>query len=244
MTDQSPKAKGIVDIVFLIDVTGSMQPCIDALKKNIATFVDALTTGDANNSSPVRDWRASIVGYRDVTDGDKWIEVNPFVRDPSILKQHLSTLVAEGGGDEPESLLDALYKVATMPEAEKGDTNNDPPGWRYRSAAARVIVIFTDASFKEPIDIPEARGGTLDDITNLITSKRIILSIFAPDMPCYDRLSAIDKSEWEPIAYDKSDKNGAVRALADFTSNQEHFKNTLRQLAASVSKSAETPSLA
>jgi hypothetical protein len=28
---ESKKVRGVVDIVFLIDVTGSMQPCIKAL---------------------------------------------------------------------------------------------------------------------------------------------------------------------------------------------------------------------
>jgi hypothetical protein len=46
-----------------------------------------------------------------------------------------------------------------------------------------------------------------------------------------------------PIAYDKSRRDGAVIALKEFTKDQANFKNTLKQLAASVSKSAETPEL-
>jgi hypothetical protein len=38
MAEQTSKVKGIVDIVFLLDATGSMQPCIDAVKNNIAAF--------------------------------------------------------------------------------------------------------------------------------------------------------------------------------------------------------------
>ena len=44
MTDQpQSKAKGVVDIVFLLDATGSMGPCIAALKTNIGLFIDSLT---------------------------------------------------------------------------------------------------------------------------------------------------------------------------------------------------------
>jgi len=60
------KTKGVADVVFLIDVSGSMSPIIDALRKNIEAFVDSLSTGDANNAPPVRDWRGKVVGYRDV----------------------------------------------------------------------------------------------------------------------------------------------------------------------------------
>lgn len=31
-TTQTNKVKGVVDICFLLDATGSMQPCIDAIK--------------------------------------------------------------------------------------------------------------------------------------------------------------------------------------------------------------------
>ena len=60
MSDAKKKVRGVADIVFLIDVTGSMQPCIDALKNNIAAFVDALSKSDANNSSPISDWRGRV----------------------------------------------------------------------------------------------------------------------------------------------------------------------------------------
>ena len=31
--------KGVIDLVFLLDVSGSMQACIDAIKANIGDFV-------------------------------------------------------------------------------------------------------------------------------------------------------------------------------------------------------------
>ncbi|MCH7728989.1 MAG: VWA domain-containing protein [Planctomycetes bacterium] len=237
---QQEKAKGIVDLVFLIDATGSMQSCIEALKNNIAMFIETLTTEDPQNPSPVKDWRARVFGYRDVTcDAQPFVE-HPFVRDPAQLREHLNQLEAIGGGDEPESLLDAIYKIATIGQTDKGAQSEDQFKWRYRSSAARVVIIFTDASYHETMSIPEVRGGGFDDIVNAVQANRIILSIFAPDMPCYDRLSQIDKSEWEPI--DIEGKN-PQQALAEFTSDRENFRETLKQLAKSVSKSAETPEL-
>ena len=238
------KTKGVADVVFLIDVSGSMSPIIDALRKNIETFVDSLSTGDANNAAPVRDWRAKVVGYRDIeaaqSEGVEWIEDNPFVRDTAALKGQLSALRAEGGGDEPESLLDALYKVATMEASPKGAQAEEGGKWRYRSEAARVVVVFTDASFKETMSIQEAKGGALQDVANVVMANRIILSLFAPNFEGYDRLSQIDKSEWEVVEYEGLN---AQEALQKFTSDPENFKTTLKQLAASVSRSAETVAL-
>jgi len=238
------KTKGVADIVFLIDVSGSMTPIIDALRKNIEMFIDSLSRGDANNAAPVKDWRGKVVGYRDLehaeAEGLPWIEDNPFVRDAVALKAQLASLRAAGGGDEPESLLDALYKVATMEASPKGAQGEEPNKWRYRSDAARVVIVFTDASFKETMSIPEAKGGSLQDVANVVMANRIILSIFAPNFEGYDRLSQIDKSEWETVEFEGLSPQ---QALEKFTSDQVNFRNTLKQLAASVSRSAETVAL-
>jgi hypothetical protein len=238
------KTKGVADVVFLIDVSGSMAPIIDALRRNIEAFVDSLSAGGANNAAPVRDWRGKVVGYRDVeaasSEGVEWIEDHPFVRDTAALKAQLASLKAQGGGDEPESLLDALYKVATTEATPKGSQSEDPNKWRYRSDAARVVVVFTDASFKETLSIPEAKGGSLQDVANVVMANRIILSLFAPNFEGYDRLSQIDKSEWEVVEYEGLN---AQEALQKFTGDPANFRTTLKQLAASVSRSAETVAL-
>ena len=235
------KTKGVADIVFLVDVSGSMAPVIDALRRNIEVFIDSLSSGDANNAAPVKDWRGKVVGYRDYeADGPRWLQDHPFVRDAVALKAQLASLQAEGGGDEPESLLDALYTIATMEPAPKGAQSEDPNKWRYRSEAARVVVVFTDASFKETMSLPAAKGGGMQDVANVIMANRIILSIFAPNFEVYDRLSQIDKSEWEVVEYEGLSPQ---EALQKFTADQANFRTTLKQLAASVSKSAETVAL-
>jgi hypothetical protein len=238
------KTKGVVDLVFLIDVSGSMSSCIDALRRNIEVFIDSLSRGDANNAAPVKDWRGRVVGYRDldeaISEGQPWIVENPFVRDAAALKAQLSQLNAAGGGDEPESLLDALYKVASLEAVAKGAQSEDPTKWRYRSDAARVVIVFTDAPYKETMSLPEAKGGSFQDVANIVMANRIILSIFAPNFEGYDRLSQIDKSEWEVVEYEGLSPQ---EALQKYTSDPVNFRNTLKQLAASVSRSAETVAL-
>ena len=240
-TPPSRKVTGVADIVFLVDVTGSMQPCIDDLKGNIAAFLQELSSPQ-EDGAPVRDWRARVVGYRDYEyDDAPPLEAFPFVRDEASLGAQLDALEAKGGGDEEESLLDALYWVATTGCTASGE--EAPDRWRARSEAARIVTVFTDAPYKDVMSLPEARGGTFDDVANACMAERIILSLFAPDMPCHDRLSQIDKSEYRPIPYDLGDEYGPQKALAAFTSQREAFRHTLMQLARSVSRSAETPVL-
>src|SRR5688500_4098972 len=84
------KTKGVADIVFLLDVSGSMALVIDALRRNIEVFIDSLSTGDANNAAPVKDWRGRVVGYRDAEHDRDWYVDNPFVRDAVALKAQLA----------------------------------------------------------------------------------------------------------------------------------------------------------
>jgi len=220
------KVRGVVDIVFLMDATGSMGKCIDALKMNLQNFFNTMTSGN----TPVKDWRAKVVGFRDYEeDGPaNWLENNPFVTSLDDLNRQLSGITAVGGGDEPESLLDALFTVINV-GATGLQESPDPNKWRPRSAAARVVVIFTDASYKETMSIPEAAGLNIDTLFNFIEKERIVLSIFAPDLPCYDTLCTAPRSEYTPAA-------GA--GLDSLTSDPKSFSKLMQQLAKSVSQSA------
>ena len=238
------KTKGVCDIVFLIDATGSMQPAIDDLKSNIKQFFRTLAAGDANGSALVKDWRARVVGYRDVThDGPDWWIDNPFVNDPAEIEAQLDGIVATGGGDEPESLLDALYKLGKAGSTPKCSQELDPYKWRYRSEAARVVIVFSDASFHPVTALSEAPNLDWQEIANLIMQEKIRLSVYAPQMPCYDDLSQIDKCEYMPVEFDPSIQNDAVYKLREFTADTANFQKTLEQLAKTVSASAVAETL-
>ena len=229
---------GQVDFIFLIDGTGSMNPCIDALKSNINIFLDTLT----GEQSVVRDWRGKVVTYRDQkVDGSRWFEDNPFVKnDGPSLKTQLDVLKAEGGGDEPESLLDALHKISLVGQTDRAAQELDPHLWRYRSDAARVVVVFTDATYHTTMSYPDGEGGGVDDVSNAIMSNKIILMLFAPDDVCYDKLDEIDKCQWTAIPEVDS---SFAKGLEELTNDSSAFSEVLIALAKSISASVATPEL-
>ena len=250
------KVKGVVDIVVLLDVTGSMQECVDAVKGSISTFITSLGAKDANNDSPIKDWRIKICGYRDhQAQESNWFVDNPFVRDLAGIQAQLSNpnLNATGGGDEPESLLDALYKLAKMDQSGVQDAE-DATKWRARGTAARAVIFFTDATFKTPMTIPEAAGGGVTDVNTAIMSNRIILCGFCPEWPGYLELASVDRAEIEfvvtvsenPILEHlgkPSDEGHAavlasVAAMKEKASNSVAFTKIMGQLAKSISRSA------
>lgn len=91
-----------VDLLFVLDVTGSMQAQIDQLKKAISILQMNLT------ALPNRPrLRFGLVQYRD--HGDDFItRTIPFTEDAEAFSQALSRVFADGGGDTPEDLQAAL----------------------------------------------------------------------------------------------------------------------------------------
>src|SRR5947209_6599987 len=101
-----------VDIVFVIDVTESMQPYIDAVKQNMINFAQDL----AQNH---RDYRLGLVTFEDYVVS-AYPDCNcPYSKTmtPDVQKftEWVGTLHAGGGGDIPEDPLDALTYAATLP---------------------------------------------------------------------------------------------------------------------------------
>ena len=229
----SRKVKGVVDFVFAVDVSASMGPCIDALAEGLSRFIAELVE---NPQAPVRSWRGRVVGFRDVRIDDEPFVEFPFVEDDSgALAAQLTQLIPQGGGDTPESLLDALWKIVHVGETPQGATTFEPTRWRHRRDAARVVIVFTDADFHPTLSLPDVEGGTLDDVANAIMEHRVYLHVFAPDLPGYASLSEIDRAEFQPICGPREDPQAAMRRLVSNTAN---FHATLEMLARSVSRSA------
>jgi hypothetical protein len=220
---------GNADIVFLLDGTGSMEKAIEGLKENINTFVDSLN----DPQSTLKDWRSKVVTYRDYeADDTNWYEDNPFVADAAALKSQIAAVTVTGGLDEPESLLDALHKlVSNQPTGPAGQVV-DPNAWRARGSAARVVVVFTDASFHETMVYPEGAGGTVADVVDLMMTQRMKVYVFAPDLDGYADLELMDGLVWYPMA------EPFIESLAAYSSDQENFQEILRAMAKTISQSA------
>ena len=238
------KVKGIVDLTILLDVTGSMQPCIDALRDNIKGFFEMLGEGDANNSAPVKDWRARVIGYRDVKhDKDDWYVDNPFTSDVDEIHAQLDDLEAGGGGDEPESLLDALHRCVNTPTMEKGSQEIDPNAMRSMGSARRAVIVFTDASFHPEMSYPGASGGTVQDVGHAIAGEKFLLVAYHPGGDGYDQLEATPKSLLHNFASAYPDDVEPQEALRRFTEDKSNFVKVLASLAKTVSMHADTEEL-
>lgn len=149
----SAHARPRVEVVFVLDTTGSMGGLIEAAKEKIWSIATTLA-----QAQPAPEIRLGLVAYRDRGDAyvTRFVDLSD---DLDSLYATLMELQADGGGDGPESVNQALYgAVHNMswsqdPRAYKtvflvGDA---PPHMDYqdevrypdtlRAAAAKGIVV-------------------------------------------------------------------------------------------------------
>lgn len=211
-----------VDIVMCIDITGSMQDCIDTVKSRAIKFWPDLKLALQEASKNVSDVRVKVIGFRDFeADGTNALEVSRYFNlsdqgssDPEEYKAFVSGLVADGGGDEPENALEALTLAIQSDWVQTGDKRR------------HVIVMFTDASAHQfetanksnpnyPADMPES----LEELTDIWMTpsnsqmpgvktklkqpaKRLI--VFAPEVYPWPEIY----ETWDQVVYNPS-KAGA-----------------------------------
>ena len=124
--------KGQVDIVFVIDTTGSMGSYITNVKNNITAFVNEI---EAAGISP----SFALVDYRDITcDGQHSTNVKQnngsnWFKKADEFKAEISKLSVSGGGDTPESAIDGLEMARQLD---------------LRSSSQKFFVLVTDADYK------------------------------------------------------------------------------------------------
>ena len=242
--------KGVVDIVFLIDVTSGREPCLYAIKSNLnnlaQTIADNLECG-VNGPVITLDARYKVCGFRDQEcDGDKWFIDFPFVRNIEEVKTHMNhaDMYSLGGGDEPESLLDGLYKVGMMPVCDSQEPE-DPNKWR--KGAMHCVLIFTDATFKNAT-LPEIAGFGCLEIYNKIADKKLVLFGLVPEWSGYDDLSAWPHSQityyikgpavtnlGEPGPEGDAAQIAAITACNKMSLDKDTFKSFMEILAKAIS---------
>ncbi|PYY52025.1 VWA domain-containing protein [Curtobacterium sp. MCBD17_023] len=200
-----------VDIVFCIDVTGSMDPILDAVKANALGFYDDVQTNLTAKGKNVAELRVRVVAFRDlVADGAAAIEESPFYGlpdDRARFSEFVGGLVAEGGGDAPESGLEAVALAIASPWTRNGDRRrqvivvwSDQPAHPLDPAAVPAdLRSRIPADFSALTDAWEDEQGVMGSST-----KRLIL--FAPDGPGWSDISA----EWENVVHNPSTAGGGL----------------------------------
>ncbi len=204
-----------VDMAFCIDVTGSMDTIIEIVQKNALNFYQDVKSYMEQMGKHIDALRVRIIAFRDYfADGADAMMVTKFFslpQDADKLKASVESLVAKGGGDEPEDGLEALaYAI-------KSD-------WCTQSMKKRhVIVLWTDDDAhalgygKGSSYYPKGMAGDMRELTawwgnktdpGYMNQEAKRLVLFAPDKPAWTQISG----SWDNVLHYPSE---AGKGLVD-----------------------------
>lgn len=156
-----------VDIVFLVDITGSMSPVIGSVRRSLVQFVDAIVASNIQGTIGVVTFQDSVgvnISFQELAPDDR--ERSPFfepvpIGDPervNELQRFITRLEANSGRDTPENLAGAVdfarnnvigLTSSGIPNVV-GDGKEDLSGvsaWPALKSERQILVAFTDAPF-------------------------------------------------------------------------------------------------
>jgi hypothetical protein len=211
------KMKGVADLVFCVDCTGSMAPCIDGLKSELHRFISEMEAPPEQGLLPV-DWRLRVIGFRDLfQDEQPWVNAgSPMVSTAAEARTQVDALVSDGGGDEPESALDGLWTaVAKTP---------------WRKPCNRIVIFFSDASSlakMHPTTVADgAAGDDVSAVAQALAEAGCRVHAWAPTCEVWDNLKCLPKVIFTPLQ-----TGGDGLASLNFRELMENLRRTVSQVA-------------
>lgn len=140
-----------VEVVFCLDTTGSMGGLIDAAKQKVWAICNEIARG-----KPTPRLKVGLVAYRD--RGDAYVtKVFDLTEDLDGVHANLMSFRAEGGGDFPESVNQALHDSVHKIK------------WSASKKALKIVFLVGDApphmDYKDDVKYPETcKAAVLKDI--------------------------------------------------------------------------------
>lgn len=126
-----------IDLVFCIDGTGSMRPCIESVKSNAKRFYTDFVKAMTDRGCEIDMMRIKLIVFRDYKcDGQSAMEESAFFELPdeeAEFSAYLDGVRAHGGCDEDANGLEAMHR-AMMSDFTTGFSDR------------QVIVLFADTT--------------------------------------------------------------------------------------------------
>lgn len=126
---------GMLDMIFVIDTTGSMNDDIDQAKSRAREIISQVASSGL-------DWRMGLVTYRDYPDGtngelsDYQVRAElGFSSNPDEISAAINRIVVDGGANSSESVYSGLMMAMSYP---------------FRNGAQKVLVLMGDAPPHNP----------------------------------------------------------------------------------------------
>ncbi|MFD7656102.1 vWA domain-containing protein [Actinosynnema sp. NPDC059797] len=210
---------GPLDVVFVLDDTGSMGGAIANLKTGINAIVNDVVTASGG------DYQLGLVTFKDnVTVHNDLAPGNA----AAVTNYVTNTLAASAGGSEPEASDEALNTVVNNRAAAGRPQNADFAG-TWRSNAMKLVVLVTDArpggfdNVHAAVDVANAAQWANDALARGIK----ISSVYVPTSPTFTPVI-------QPIMQNYATTTGGLYLQA--TATGEYTADSIRKLLSDCSQ--------
>ena len=190
---ESPnEKKPRIEVCFVLDTTGSMGGLIESAKQKIWSIANEMI-----GARPTPELKLGLIGYRD--RGDEYV-VKSFqlTDDIDSIYAHLRDFKADGGGDEPESVNEALAEaIEKMP-------------WSQDRKVLKIIFLVGDA----PPHMDYADRPKYPELCRIAAKKDLIINTvqcgtIAATTPIWKEIAKSSEGSYAAIA-----QSGGVAVVA------------------------------
>ncbi len=189
---QTSEAKPRIEVCFVLDTTGSMGGLIEGAKQKIWSIANEVIS-----AKPTPELKLGLIGYRD--RGDEYVVTSfRLTDDIDSIYGHLRDFKAEGGGDEPESVNEALAEaIEKMP-------------WSQDRKVLKIIFLVGDA----PPHLDYADGPKYPELCRIAAKKDLIINTvqcgnIAETTPIWKEIAKLSEGSYAAIA-----QSGGVAVIA------------------------------
>jgi len=175
--------------VFCIDLSGSMRPCIEGVKKHVSTFVSNLETGSPNM---VIDWRMAFCGYNAEN-----FYISNFTDSTADFSNILRKVNVENRNEYTPGAID--YCVSNLP---------------WRNECNKFLIVFTDESLKGGVENSDTIPN-FPDLLQEIEESHTSLFFFGPKDRYYGQFEKLPRSNTNFISdsFDRVDFSTLLSSL-------------------------------
>ncbi len=195
-----------LEIVFVVDSTGSMGSVLQGAKDRISAMVDVL-------HALVPDARVGVITYRDHGGAESYLlRQVPLSRDAYRAINFVQTITAAGGGDREEAVADALKNAFKE---------------RWSTAARRVVVLVGDApphQASEAYALSAVRGFASDGrsyVHAIVTSSDDTRNLPSDTMASFTKIAKAGRG----VCLGFEDEQRVLQQVLSLAFGQEYKRN-------------------
>ena len=189
-----------IDVVFVVDASGSMQDNINAVAEHLAQMTDAYTASEI-------DYRLGLTHFNMVLNSQQNnIQVFQLLQDLSIYKRRLYEIIPTGD----ENALDAISDTLTQ--------------MRFRTNTVKHLIVVTD----EPFTSLQGHNVDIDTVIKLCQKHELYVNVLGENLPEHRQLAEETGGSWHAVPKDPMPQTAqpppaTPKTIGDFIRNDATY---------------------